>query len=352
VSEAAGDLAHINMRRWPFTVVPSDESAEAWIGRAGEKRKVDRVLRSAERIAASQLVLVWAEYGAGKTHALRYLRNRAASSERIVPIYVATPRGIRSFVDLHRGIIDAAAETGALEHAGRLRLNQSPATDVERALQALAFGSTGAPAELARAWLRGDRVPIPQLRGIGISRRIEATIDAVAALNEVIAALKGVGNLTLLIDEVQELEELTKQRHDECVGGLQKVFDRNTEGLTLVLSFTTAAQANVGRIIGNALFDRASVWLTLPALTRAEGVELISGLLEFWSIDPARAPFPFEQAAIEAAIDALDDGLPQLSPRAVINHFNSVLREAELDIDEGHIPSITGEYALENLELD
>ena len=103
MSEAAGDLAHINMRRWPFTVVPSDESAEAWIGRAGEKRKVDRVLRSAERIAASQLVLVWAEYGAGKTHALRYLRNRAAASERIVPIYVATPRGIRSFVDLHRG---------------------------------------------------------------------------------------------------------------------------------------------------------------------------------------------------------------------------------------------------------
>src|SRR5688572_28236585 len=135
VSEAAGGLAHIHMPRGPFTVVPSDESAGAWNGRAGAKRKVDRVLRSAERVSAPQLVLVWAEYGAGKTHALRYLRNRAAASERIVPIYVATPRGIRSFVDLHRGIIDAAAESGALERAGRLRIDQLPATDVERALQ-------------------------------------------------------------------------------------------------------------------------------------------------------------------------------------------------------------------------
>jgi hypothetical protein len=351
MSEADGDLRHINMRRWPLTVVPSDESAEAWVGRASEKRKIDRVLRSAGRVSASQLVLVWAEYGAGKTHALRHLKNRAVASGQLVPIYVATPRGIRSFVDLHRGIIDAAAESGALESAGRMRVDQLPATDVERALQALAFGATGAPAELARAWLRGDRVPIPQLRGIGISRRIEGTIDAVGALDEVITALKRVGSLVLLLDEVQELEELSKQRHDECVGGLQKVFDRHTERLTLVLSFTTAAQANVGRIIGSALFDRASVWLTLPALSRQEAVELISGLLSHWSIDPARAPFPFEPAAIEAAVGALDDALPQLSPRAVINHFNSVLREAELDIEEGEIEIIGREYALENLEL-
>jgi hypothetical protein len=303
-------------------------------------------------VDSSQIVLLWATFGSGKSHALLHLRWQAANDAALVPIYVVIPQGVKSFMDLYRAIVDAAIEEGVLASSGRSFLEGSDVElgDVGEALRRIAFGQAGA--RIAQAWLRGERVAVRELREIGISRRIENVPDATIALNQLIAALRQGGSRTvlLLFDEVQELELLGKKL-DECIGGLHKVFDRNQSGLVLVLSFTTGTQSALRAIIGDALFDRASAPITLPPLDRDDAEELILGLLREAAIDPSRVPFPFEDGVVKAMVKELDGRHEELTPRNVIKAFDAILREADLAIEDGEISSVDVKFAHQALPL-
>jgi hypothetical protein len=343
---------HLNLARRPFAVVPSQSSAEVWIGRDETQRELRKLVRTASRVEASQLILMWASFGQGKTHALRHLEFKALQSADLIPLYVVIPRGIKSFVDIYRAIADALLDAAILAPAGRDlfdRTHGNLTSDVERAIVRIAMYDDD-DARIARAYLRGERVHLRQLDNIGISGRIESADDAIKALNQVISVLQRDGSvkILLLLDEVQELEELGKKL-TECVGGLHKVFDRNTSALTMVLSFTTGTQAALRSIIGEALFDRASQVLTLPELTVDEGIELVEGLLTAWSIDEDRAPYPFTQATIKAVVERIQGEVPLLTPRSIIRSFDGLLREADIDIEDGVISEIDEQYALSKL---
>jgi hypothetical protein len=300
-------------------------------------------------------VLLWAAYGGGKTHALKYTQRMAREQPELLALYTATPEGIRSFLDVYRAIIDAAEEAGALVAAGRdlfTKVGGAGRTDLERAL--IRVGTLPADdlqARTAISWLKAEKVPMKDLRDIEINRRLESTIDGVDCLNDLISVLQrgGAIKVVLLLDEIQEIEKLDQKRRTEAVGGLHKVFDRTTEGLTLVLSFTTATQAQVKRIIGDALFDRRGEILSLPPIEVDEGVELVEGLLEAWSIDKEKSPFPFEPSSVRPTVEAIAADSRVLTPRDVIRGFDSVLREAELDIEEGTINQIDAQYALDRV---
>jgi hypothetical protein len=306
-------------------------------------------------VPASQILLLWGGFGGGKTHALRHLEVLAREEPDLLPLYVVTPKGIKSFLDIYRAIIEAAAEAGMLVAAGRDLFDRSKGhveSDIERALIRAAMYQDD-QARLAVSWLKAERVGLREVKDIGIYRRLETAADGVDALNRLIQVLQRNGSVKviLLMDEVQELEELGR-RQDEALGGIHKVFDRNTSGLTVVLSFMTATQTALKGIIGETIMNRASETLTLKPLESAEAVEFITGLLEEWSVDRDRAPAPFTPDAIEAVVKALDAELPELSPRAVIKHFNTVLREADLDIADNAISEIDAAYALDRLEIE
>jgi hypothetical protein len=344
---------HLNLRGWPFNVVPSEETAAVWVGREAARRRLLALIRSIGRIDASQIVLLWAPYGSGKTHALRHLQWLAHDRANLLPLYVVTPKGIRSFLDIYRAIIDAAISTGAVAAAGQdlfRRVGMEGGTDVERAL--VRIGTL--PADMARTaidWLKADKVPMKELKDIGIARRLEGTSDGIEALNELIQILQrdGAVKLLLLLDEIQELAEIKGARLDEARGGLHKVFDRNPQGLTMVLSFTTATQVAVSRIIGETLFDRRSEILSLPPIETAEAVELITGLVRAWSTDEDRAPYPFTEEAIEAGVAEIAKRNRQLTPRAVIRGFAHVLREADLDLEDSVISVADADYVRDKL---
>lgn len=349
---------HLNLRAWPFNIVPSDQTAAVWIGRPEAKRRLGLLLRTVSRVPASQIVLLWAAYGAGKTHALKHLQGLARENPDLLALYIATPEGIRSFLDIYRAIIDSALAAGTLAAAGRdlfTRVGAPGRNDLERAL--IRIGTL--PLEdretrTAISWLKAEKVPMRDLRDIGVNHRLESTGDGVEALNDLITVLQrdGAVRLILLLDEIQEIDQLDPKRRNEAIGGLHKVFDRNTEGLTMVLSFTTATQAQVKRIIGDALFDRRSETLSLPPINADEATELVEGLVREWSIEEARSPFPFETGCIAPIVDEIAKGSRLLTPREVIRAFNAVLREADFDIDDGKIERIDAPYALDRLRAN
>jgi len=299
---------------------------------------------------------MWASFGSGKSHALLHLKWLAEKDRKLLPIYVVIPQGGKSFVDLYRAIVDAAIECDALASAGRclLTARRDDLGDVGEALRRIA-ASGAAGARISEAWLRGEKVPMRDLREVGIASRIETVADAVNALNHLVAALQEDHSRTVmfLFDEVQELEMLGRKL-EECTGGLHKVFDKNQQGLIFVLSFMTGTQSALRGIIGDPLYERSAMPpLTLPRLDQDEAVELVEGLLRAAAINPSRVPFPFEEGVIDAIIAKIQGELAlDLTPRNVIKTFSDVLREADLAIEDGEISTITNEFALQALNAD
>lgn len=349
---------HLNLREWPFSVSPSEESAKVWVGRKDVKRRITRLLKGIQRVSSSQIILLWASYGAGKTHLLKHLESLARDRPDVIPLFVVTPRGIKSFLDIYRAIIEAAIRAGTIEAAGHDLFSRSggePESDLGRALVRMAMGRGNEPG-LAASWLKAERVDLRELKNIGISRRLETTADGVDALDRLLKTLQRDGSVKvlLLIDEMQELEELDSGRGggrklSECVGGLHKVFDSNTNGLTLVLSFTTGSQASLRDIIQDALFDRSSEVISLPQLNDDEAVEFVYGLMNEWSIDIDQVPKPFTDEAIRTVISKMPKEAGGLSPRSIIKAFDLILREADLDIEAGDIQEIDAAYAIDHL---
>jgi hypothetical protein len=344
--------SHIGLTGWPFNRA-GPENAGVWVGRPDILRRMKLLLRSASRVPASQLFFLWADLGSGKTHALRHMEYLAQSQPDLVTIMLTTPQGIGSFFDVYRAAVDGAIAVGALASAGRDLMDRTirgqVTNDVERAIIAIGTYQEES-ARIAQAWLRGDRVQRQASKEIGVTSQIRSAPDAIDALGDLIRVLRRQDRaVLLLIDEVQELADLAPKKRDEAIGGLHKVFDRNPDGLTMVLSFTAASQATMLSLIGGPLSDRADDVVPLPTISRDEAVGLVTGLIAHWSVDAKTTPAPFEIAAISSVVDALELRLPELSPRSVILAFGAILREAEFDIEEGTITTIDSSYALEHL---
>lgn len=353
MAEPNSDFAPLNLRAWPFSIVPSEGQGRLWVGREEVRGKLQALLRSVLRVQASRIILLWADYGQGKTHALRYIQSLASDNDRLRALYVATPQGIKSFVDIYRGVIEAALESGLIDQLGLALYSRHGAnapTDLQRALVRLvSFEEPHTRGALA--WLKAERVDMQSLREVGISQRIETSADGIEALNELARLTRGELDvkLLLLLDEIQELGDLRPRQLDEAVGGLHKVFDRNAESLTLVLSFTTNQQDTIKRIIGETLYERRSEMLTLPALDESEATAFVHGLIKTWSIDPDRAPFPFKADAIDAVVAELHAKGEGLTPRELIRAFDIILRAGDIAIDDRQISVIDTSFAEQNL---
>src|SRR4051812_40538728 len=130
-------LAHLNLRAWPFAVVPSPDHPPIWVGRKDAARKLKMLLRTVTRVASSRIVLLWAPYGQGKTHALHHLRAMSASHDEVKALYVVTPQGVKDFVSVYRAIVDSALDDGVLDDLGLALFTRHGAqapTDLQRAL--------------------------------------------------------------------------------------------------------------------------------------------------------------------------------------------------------------------------
>ena len=348
------EFAHLNLEAWPFQVVPSDESSKRWVGRPAMERKLRGLLRTVQRVSPSRIVLLWAAYGAGKTHALRHLAHLADDQRDVRALYVVTPKGVKHFLDVYRAVVDAALRNDLISELGLALYRRSgpdQPTNLRRALVrivSLNEPQTRTPV----SWLKAEKVPAAELRASGLTRRLETSPDGIDTLNELVELLRtelGV-KLILLLDEIQELGELAPRQLDEAVGGLHKVFDRNTEGLTLVFSFTTAAQDTVEGIIGSTLYERRSDTLALPALSADEGVAFVGELIAQRSLDKTRAPFPFTPQAIRAVVEHVV-GPDGVTPRELIRAFDAILRDAEVEIDDGVLTGLTPKEALDRVPV-
>lgn len=355
------DLEVLGLKRWPFDVVPDIHGEVGWADRKALRAQIQRLVRKLRSHGGSTLHLLWADFGAGKTHTLLYIRQEAAAQGKhaMLPVYAALPRAGRSFVDVYRAIA-RALDVGTLrmafematEHVGREEVERrlrDKWPDMVQCLRMLAMGGE-VQQQTAMNWLLAEPgLTRKDLVGASLTGRIRTTDEAVLALSSLVELfrLSGFDRVILMMDEFQRIGVFRGGVQEEINAGLHTLFNECSSGLTIILSFSFGREANIRHFLNEELRDRADpVRFSIPALTPSEAVEFVEERLSAASIPGVESVL--ERGAIDFVIDRLAES-GTLTPRRVIKGVGALVSEGRLDLEDGVIKSIDATYAADIL---
>ena len=362
---------HLSLRRWPFFVVPEPNLCDFIADRERFHRDVEMLLRTLSRQNASSIHPIWSWFGAGKTHTLHYISNKAAEinnqgTSHLAAVYSEFPRNPRSFVDVYKSfalqldreqLSEAYLQIATAEESARLERDLlQTSSDLARALNVLVIGN--APdQELAMRWIRAEALPVADCRKLGISRRIVSSEDSTRVLIGIIrvfglsAASQNQINSRLiwLLDELQRIDQLPPRVRHEINTGLHSTFNACPTGLTMILSFSGHPTESLPEWFSPELKDRIgrTKVLILPPMDTNDALTFVRDVLQHSrSIDDQSvdAFFPFTEESCRTIIDDIKDH-GDLKPRAIMQAFDAVLREADFDIEVGKIETVSPAFA-------
>ena len=347
---------HLNLRDWPFRVVPDPEFATVWAGRRNTKEQIERLVRKMQFAPRSGLHLLWANFGMGKTHTLLHLQHLCQRTQgRLIPVYAVMAQRPNSFLDLYRAIVSefpydllghqlvkiGSTRSGSLqEHPP---FSKSPG--LVSALLAMRGGDAGVAA-IARQWLMGQPGLVARdLRAVGVSYRIKTPEDGISALNALTAlATFGSGpstKLVLMIDEYERIGVLKPRARNEINGSLHTYFNAHPAGVELILSFSFGRQENVGYLLSPELKSRAEPRaISLDVLTKEEATDFFRDLLaQFRLKEDGRWAYPFSPEALQTIVEHVADR-KSLTPRRLMVYANHVLLESQAEREPGSVSEV------------
>ncbi len=278
----------LGLSAWPFNVVPVQDSRLLWADRKDLLNQIHRLVRRLSSHQSSTLHLVWADFGAGKTHTLLYLRQLALSDKGsgIFPVYTVLPRAPRSFVDIYRAIIQGIGFDRllpvyeAVRHSGQKSLlTRTPG--LPTAFEALRIGND-ALRETSMRWLSADpSLTRKELHDASLPSRIRSTDEALMVLSSVTGLLLTQNTRVLLmIDEFQRSGMLRRAHLDEMNAGLHTYFNDCPRGLSLILSFSFGSAGNIRYHLNEELRSRADPFVfAIPGLDKQSACEFLMDLV-------------------------------------------------------------------------
>lgn len=326
---------------WPFRVVADREFAKVWADRANLKGDIERRLRRLELVNHATIQLLWADFGAGKTHALRYVESRCNEpNSQLVPVYTEVPVGADSFLDLFRRFAQALSADQirglAIEgNRGRAAQGSLGSIDLAQALRLLA-GADPASKAVARAWLLAQRAypPVRDLRAYGLSGRIEddeRAIEVLAALCDVVQSSERPRSLIWLVDEFQRVGAVPSRKRDAIGRNLVSLFNACAAGLHLVISSSVAQQSTAITLVPEDLRSRANTFpmLELTPLSDEDGLLFCRDLFGAFRDGSHSQDFPFTADSLgQAVLLARQLGGGRLTPRVLMQQLETTLLDS------------------------
>jgi hypothetical protein len=348
---------HLGLVEWPFRVTPDTKSAAVWADRVGVHSELVKLIRSYRRTTASSINLLWAFFGAGKTHFLRHLEYLASNEQGIATHYSVFPKTVKSFVQLYATLARSLPLGLLVASYTELESRSDPIVQQLDPQLITACRSVAVRPELqpvVAEWLAAGRPLIKDLREAGISSRIDSSERAIevcgSAIRLVIAG-KRLNRVVWMIDEFQRIGLLRPQQQADINIGLHSVFNDVPLQFSLMLSFSFGDARNIRFLLSDELLDRAQMqqFFQLPALTLEESTIFVHDLLIAHRPDGNRdwGTFPFADGAIEEVLRVLGEELGrELKPRSIMQAFDAVLSEMDLEIEEGRIVEVSAESAI------
>lgn len=364
---------HLGLSDWPFSVVPQPVSCDYIADREELRGEVEDLVHGLSRRSTSNIHIFWAWFGAGKTHALYFIRNLALQEhdsfgrlKGLVPVYSEFPRQPGGFLDVYRtfssaldldlladAFLELSTGTDSADFGTRIR---SSSMDLFSALQIL---STGAEADrvVAERWLRGQRLPVADFRKVGIRAHIGSAEEAIRVFSKLIEILAQarqasgarVGRVIWLLDEFQRVASSRPAVLREINDGLHSTFNSCPSGLTLVLSFSGEPGRDLPSWFSPELRDRIGVTkvLLLPPMNSESALIFVRDVLRrhrHTSNVDADPYFPFTREACQTVIGWIAKQ-GELKPRSLMQAFDQVLGEADSEVERGRLQLVDREFA-------
>ncbi|MEN4042127.1 MAG: DUF2791 family P-loop domain-containing protein [Anaerolineaceae bacterium] len=332
----------LNLRDWPFMVVPDAQFARIWAGRKQSKQQLERLLLKLQYSPKSSLYLFWANFGMGKTHTLYHIQHQCQNTQgKLVPVYVSMPSKPKGFLDLYRAIIQALpydyigdqfVRVGALSPKGvAFHTYFEKVPGVVNALLAIRNADIER-SSIALQWLSAQPgLSASDLRQIGIRNQIKNPDDAITLLSA-LTKLVNLGDknrkLLILVDEYQKIGELNPRVRNDTNNGLHKYFNQHPTGLSIILSFSFGTKDNLPYHLSKELKDRAEPeTISLDVLKKDEAIEFIRDLLaQFHISEDGRWAFPFSPEAVVLLVNHLTKK-SGTTPRRLMKYMNHILLE-------------------------
>lgn len=352
-------------------MVPDQAFSNFMADRVQLKTDIEDLLRILCRRDTSSIHLLWAWFGAGKTHSLFYISDQASlangncTNNGLYPVYSEFPRAVKGFVDLYRSLAegfsvdllaDSFLEISTCSESKSFQqqmLHSSP--DLANALTQIAMGDAHQQLTAFR-WLRAENLPLAQLRGVGISKRIDSAEEAlriaVALMTLIRFADRARGRpgtmILWMIDEFQRIAKCSPRVCQEVNVGLHSLFNATPNGLAIFISFSGTPQKKLPDWFGRELKDRLAraKMMLLPPLTFEESLLFLRNVLSRFRLPGSNADayFPFTQESAKLVLTEVNKH-GQLKPRAIMQAFGAVLEEADQRIEAGTMKSIDSAFA-------
>jgi hypothetical protein len=313
--------------RSPFGILADEKNAGCWAGRRDVLKRLERLVKAWSGGSDSTLDVMWANLGAGKTHALFHLKHLLLSDSRTSAVqnlvaFVELPEDVRNFLELYRLIIRALHIRAVAIKALSDPTNIS--AKLERAFRAIVHGSSNERL-VAEDWIGAGNPQMRELRGVtGIDARIESDSDAEAILSEIVKLLGDKKHrLVVLIDEFQRIGRLPARRRDALLSHLRTLFSRNATDLSVVLAIGSRAERTALDLIPAELKTLLGMrpLISLPEMGKEEAIEFVRE--RFCCFRPSgfsgrpEAPFTTEQLGIVVSY-MCDTAHVHLTPRILL----------------------------------
>lgn len=359
-------LPHLHLRDWPFSVVPKDEHCFFLADRVQVREDVAALFRHFTRKDTSTIHVLWAYYGAGKTHTLKFISHSCKTQySRFIPVYVEFPKDTRSFLDLYIAFMERY-ETAILQETFLEVFTSPKKEEARRKLQqdfpdlfsAMSTLSQGRADQVATAnyWLRGQNLPLKDLRAVNITTRLDNAEKALKVVTWIITLMLWANESTLstprllwMIDEFQRISKCRRPVQDEINGCLQSIYNHCPSSFSLFLSFSGEPAKLMPQWLSKELADRIGLQkvIVLPPLNSEEAKQFIRDVIENFrnSSDSIPNPyFPFSEAAVVRIVDIVSQKA-KLKPRTIMQACDAVLEEADQLIESHQMTLIESDFA-------
>jgi hypothetical protein len=390
-------LADFGLSTDPFSLIVQDELVHHWAGRPREKEHLLDVIESVRvsDIGTSEFVIVHGEYGAGKSHALRYLTTQINVDKNAhfkgKAIYLSTVRVSQkvTFLDVYKSVLDvlgtkflnelavivhgkvhaAAAtlvqampphEAASLLQQGNQLIEQTlgrwvPA-NLRMMVELLLKLKDGAPSALR--YLRGEKVSAQEVQELGMNSPIDDDFSAVSALASLFRVMclsingqaPAYEAVYLFIDEQENLVDMKAVESGQLLQSFRELLNQLPQNFCMIWG-ATADAALIEAVLPASILQRLTrKYIELSDLLPEDAKEFLKQHLSDLRVQGFAVPQPFHPFS-EAAIDLVIERTVGLTPRSMFRSLRAVLERAIRRHDLKAGEEIDAALAQEILEL-
>lgn len=366
------DLKDFGFRDHPFAMVPKS-GITTWSGMARQRALLHDIVESVLTIETglSEFVILHGSYGAGKSHALKYLTHEISETRRdhfkSAAIYLPKIRVDQKvdFVRLYRAImrelgreffielatkLDSLIDTAATELGNQMDraeeraiIRSDPQHFRKQIIERIGpedrqtvellrmLSPSGSPEKVLTYLLEGK----PTVGLAGFTQAIDNDYVATKMLSNIFRAMtleiEGQGSayraVYLFIDEVEDIWDLKPIEQLAIWNGLRELLNRVPENLCLLLAFT-GDTALLEATIPQGLAERTSRQnIELQSLEIQEAKDFIQEHLASFRYENYTASQPYYPFS-EEAIDFVLETATILVPRRIFRALRTVLERS------------------------